>query len=271
MPQVIDQTTQAVTQTPPSAWQILKPFLIISAIILIILIGILLLTIYIIRKIKLSQDVYHRLHRERKRLCKVHKDTKRYIKWWKYHRNDLIKTIYQNSGKFHTKTIGHYMGHYYGAEGNLVIAFANRRVWGVLWAKTELLIINKNPYITYETNEEIEDNKGTKKVIKKKVKEHLPTNIEHFADDAIYLNAYGIDIDERTGFYHPVLMNEKGEIINLALPTYQSLRDVVLQSYMYEQTNQFVKVAKKSIDLNPTIRGIQKVQDSSQSIETRGE
>lgn len=266
---MINQGAEAISQAP-STWQILKPFLIISAIIFVVLVGILFLTIYIIKKIKLSQDIYHRLHRERKRLCKVHADKKRYIKWWKYHRNDMIKAVYTNSGNIHIKNIGYYMGHYFGAEGNMVVAFANRRVWGVLWAKTELLIINKNPSIVFETNEEIEDSKGVKKVVKKKVMQKLPTNIEYFTDQGLFLNAYGVDMDERTGFYYPVLKNERGEIVNLALATYQSLKEVVIQSLMYEQTNQYQKSIKKAVEMNPTIKGIQKIQDSSQSIETQG-
>lgn len=270
MPEVISKGAEAIAQQP-SAWQIVKPFVIVGGILIVIAVLILILTIWIIKKIKLSQDIFHRLHRERKRLCKVHADRKRYIKWWRFTHNDIIKAVYTNSNNLHTKRIGHYMGHYYGSEGNLIVAFANRRTWGILWAKTELLVINKNPYIHFETNKEITDSKGMKKVVKEEIKQTLPTNIEYFTDEGLFLNAYGIDIDERTGFYHPVLKNEKGEVINLALPTYQSLRDVILQSYLYEQTNQFVKVAKKSIDLNPNIRGIQKVSDSSQSIETKNE
>ena len=128
--------------------------------------------------------------------------------------------------------------------------------------------MNKQKDFFMEVPKEIEE-KGVKKVIRESVKQDLPTNIESFANDSIYLFCYGIDKDERTGFCYPVLRGNDGQVIDMSLPTYQSLRDVVLGSYLYEQTDLFVKVAKKSIDLNPNIRSIQKVSDSSQSIDTK--
>lgn len=270
MPQIIDRTAGHVA-TQPTTWQVIKPFLIIFAIIVVLGVLITLLTFWIMKKIKLSQDIYHRIHRQRRRLCSQHADKKRYLKWWKFRKNDVIKTMYLNSGKLKINTLGHYMGHYYGSEGNLVIAFANNRKWFFLWAEIELLIVNKLPVIHYETNQEITDEKGTKKIVKQQVEQRLPTDIEHFTDEAIMLNAVGVDKDERTGFYHPVLKDKNGQIVNLALPTFQSLKNVVLQSYLYEQTNSFVRIAKRSMDLNPNVRGMQKLSDSSQAIETRQE
>jgi hypothetical protein len=68
-------------------------------------------------------------------------------------------------------------------------------------------------------------------------------------------------------FYVPVMKSKEGKVIDLTLPTYDSLKGVVLGDYLYEQTTSFSQLAKKSMDINPYIRGAIKVSDTSQSVE----
>ena len=267
MPEIINKETIAETIKEPSTWQQLKPFVIWAVVILAFFTVITLLTIWIIKKIKLNQDVYHRLYRERRSLCSIHADNYRYLKYWKYRKNQEIKSIYNHNGKLITSFLGYYMGHFYSSEGNLNLCFSNHRKWLILFPIRDIIIINKRDKLIIDVPKEIEE-KGIKKIVKESIEQELPTDIENFANDCIYLTCFGIDKDERSGFFFPVLKDKDGNVINMALATYQSLRDVILGNYLYDQTDMFVKVAKKSIDLNPTIRGIQKVSDSSQSIET---
>jgi hypothetical protein len=68
-------------------------------------------------------------------------------------------------------------------------------------------------------------------------------------------------------FYIPVLEAKDGKVIDFAMPVYTALRDVVMEEFLFEQTDEFSKVAKKSIDLNPNLRYYMKAGDQSQSIE----
>jgi hypothetical protein len=88
-----------------------------------------------------------------------------------------------------------------------------------------------------------------------------------FNDNEILLYAEGIS---HTGqFFVPVLKTKDGKIIDLTTPIYQSLKDVVLNDYLYVQTTEFVAVAKKGIDMNPNLRYIQKTGDANQSVEAQ--
>jgi hypothetical protein len=63
------------------------------------------------------------------------------------------------------------------------------------------------------------------------------------------------------------LKSQDGKIIDLSLPVYVSLKQVVLGDYLYEQTDEFGKLAKQSMNINPNLRYQMKAGDSSQSVE----
>lgn len=138
----------------------------------------------------------------------------------------------------------------------------------MIFPRNDLLIINTKPKMTiYEKKEVIT---GTKREVVKVSKEiDLPIDFAVFGQNEIILYAYSIDMDIRTNFYYPVLKDKDGRIINMFFPTYENMKEVVVESYLFDQTDDFVKVAKKSIDLNPLIRGHNKVLDNSSSIETQ--
>ena len=269
MPEIIAKT-ENILNPEQTTWQFIKPYLIGGLIIMVILALLIWLVMWIIKKIKQNQDVYYRIKRQRKKLCAMHADKFRYRSFWWYKRNDPLKCVhFDNNNHYITKKVGNYMGHFYGSEGNLIVAFANSRKWFILYPTIELLIINKNIDVVYQVNTEEIDDKGVKKIVKKEIKQDLPTDIEQFTDEGVMLFAYGIDMDERSTFYFPVLKSKDGKIVELALPTFQSMKDVIMTSYMYDTVDSFAKLSKKGMELNPQIRSIQKIQDSSQSIDTK--
>jgi len=63
------------------------------------------------------------------------------------------------------------------------------------------------------------------------------------------------------------LKSKDGKIMDLSLPVYETLKQVVLGEYLYEQTDEFGKLAKQSMNINPNLRYAMKSQDASQSVE----
>jgi hypothetical protein len=97
--------------------------------------------------------------------------------------------------------------------------------------------------------------------------EHLPnpSDIIRFNENEILIFAESLS---NTGmFLIPVLKDKDGEIIDLSMPVFDSLKKVVLGEYLYEQTDEFSKLSKKTLEINPYIRAITKTQDTSQSVE----
>jgi len=91
------------------------------------------------------------------------------------------------------------------------------------------------------------------------------TDVIKFNEDEILI--YAESLSNVGMFYVPVLKAKDGKIIDLSLPVYQSLREVVMGEYLYSQTDEFTKIAKKSIDMNPSLRFQSKLSDSNQSVE----
>lgn len=223
--------------------------------------------IWLVGKIKEGRDVWFQIWKHKKHLCKIHRDKWRNKAFFKFRKNSPIRIVYQDNNNVHSKVVGHYKGHYLSHEGNVTILFNCRRKW-LIFPKNELLIVNTNPdMIFYETKQVIKGNKmETERV---PVTTKLPNNFVSFNSEDIIIQAFSIDMDVRTNFYYPVLKDKNGKIINMFFPTFETMKQVVIESYLFDQTDDFVKVTKKSIDLNPLIRGHNKVLDNSASIETQ--
>lgn len=229
--------------------------------------GLIFLLIYIINKIKEGRDVWYQVWKHKKHLSKIHRDKWRLRAFFRYSKNNPIRIIYHEGGQVFTKVIGYYKGHYTSHEGNITMMFNCRRKW-LIFPRSDLLILNTRAKMTIYEKKEVD--KGTKKEIIRDSKEiDLPYDFVTFGQSEIIIYAYAIDMDIRTNFYYPVLKDKDGNIINMFFPTYENMKQVVIESYLFDQTDDFVKVAKKSIDLNPLIRGHNKVLDNSSSIETQ--
>lgn len=237
---------------------------IVFIVIIVIILGILGVALirWFIKWIKLRSDIFYKMKQDRVKLAKTHS---RYPKdyWWNIDKNIPIRIVKNNEdGNLDiSKPIAYYRGDYISHEGNLIMAIniKNKKKWFVI-PITDLLIFPKKDKIKLVQR----DGKG------KKIKEEiiqLPNadKILKFNTDEIFLYANGIS---NTGsFYVPVLKSNEGKIIDLSMPVYQTLKDVVLEDYLYEQTSEFVGIAKKSMDLNPHARYIQKTSDVNSSVE----
>jgi len=255
-----EQSVSGLTAFLKSWWIWLIATLIIVALILWLL-------VYIIKKLKEGKDIWYKITKDKKYLCKMHRDKQRIKKYFRMSKNSPLRLFYKENDEVRTKTIGYYRGHYTSRDGNITIMFNCRRKW-LIFPKNDFLFINSKEKIII-VRKEINDT-GIKKEVKNIEEVYdLPKNIVSFNQDEILINAYSIDMDYRTEFFVPVLKDRQGNVINMALPTYESMKQIAIEGYLYDQTDDYSKVLKKSIDLNPTIKAHNKISDSSSSIESQ--
>lgn len=237
-------------------------YIIIGLVLLLLfVIGIFFLVRWLVKFIKSRSDIFWKLKTERIKLAKIQK---RYPSnsWYKVEKNTPIRLVKKENGKLSiSQPIAYHRGDYMTHEGNVVICMNlrnNKQYW--FFPITDLLIIpNKESVEITERNE-----KG--KIEKVKI-DNLPQakDIVQFNENEILIHAESLS---NVGmFYFPVLKATDGKIIDLSLPVYQSLREVVVGEYLYTQSDDFVKVARKSMDLNPNLRYQMKAGDSNQNIE----
>lgn len=236
----------------------------ILLIIIMIVLGVLLVFLfrYIIRYIKLRSDIFYKLKIEKLKLAKI-QGTYPSKYWWNTEKNTPIRLIKKDSeGEIMiTQPIAYHRGDYASHEGNIVIAMSLRgkKKW-LIFPTTDLLIIpNKE-----EREVSIKDYEGKKS---KETYKNLPKakDIIKFHQNEILI--YAESLSSTGMFYIPVLKSDDGKVIDLSMPTYQSLKEVAIEDYLYEQTSEFVGIAKKSMDINPSVNYIKKTNDTSQSVE----
>jgi hypothetical protein len=226
----------------------------IVILVLVVIFGIVafLLVKWIINFIKEQNDIFYQIRKQRIKLASAQRRYKvnySIIKFWNYKGNTPIRLARQrDDGTIHiSKPICYYRGDFRTHEGNIVIAF-NMKGNEIMWVfpKQELLIIPNREKITLHTK----DGDGQTKEI---VIDNLPTadKIVQFNENEILLFAEGLSNSGH--FYIPVLKSKDGKMIDLSLPVYESLKEVALGNYLYEQTDAFVKVSKKGIELNPNL------------------
>lgn len=232
--------------------------------IVIFLIFVFIIIRWLIQYIKSRTDLFYQLKIKRLKLAKVHKSYPS-KKYFKFHNNTPIRLVRKNiDGKATiSRPIAYHKGDYITHEGNVIISFnmiGNNRFF--FFPMSELLIIPNYDKVSYM------EKKGEKN--KEIVIDNIPLakDIVQFNENEILL--YADSISNTGQFYVPVLRTKEGKIIDLSFPIYQKLKDVVIGDYLYEQTEEFSKVAKKSIDINPNLRYQTKFNDSSQSVDTQG-
>jgi hypothetical protein len=166
---------------------------------------------------------------------------------------------------FITEPIAYYRGDYTSNEGNIIISMNMRdnNKWLII-PITDLLIVPDKESVEIEQK----DKKGkTEKVTIK----DLPRarDIVQFNENEVLLYIESLANIGGNGneFYMPVLRAKDGRVVNLALPTYNSLREVVIEDYLLDQSDEFVKLAKKHISLNPNANYQNRVGDNSKSVD----
>lgn len=234
----------------------------------IVAVVVLILIFFIVRWIvsffKARADIYYMLKKKRIYLSKIQKTYPQSKHWWKVQKNVPIRLVkIGNNGKpVITSPIAYHRGDYTTSEGNIVISFnmsGHNRLF--LFPITEVLVIPNFSKI------QVQQRIGEK--VNKIEIEGIPNakDIVHFNDNEILLYAEGIS--HAGQFFIPVLKSKEGKIIDLTLPIYQSLKEVILGDYLYIQTSEFTSIARKSIDMNPNLRYQQRVADQNQSVEAQ--
>lgn len=234
-----------------------------AVIFVVIVFVIAIILVKIIRYLKLRTDLFYRMKNER---IKNAKNQSRYLKskaWWNINKNIPLRMVKKNEEGVLviTNPFAYYRGDYISHEGNVVIAMniPNRKRWWIFPMVDLLILPNKENVDLTERKE-----RGNEKVAKLR-KIPLAKDLIQFLDNEILIYADSISFSGE--FYFPVVKDTKGKIIDLAMPIFQSLKDVAIEDYLYTQTTEFVELSRKAMDINPNIRATQKIGDKSQSVE----
>jgi hypothetical protein len=216
---------------------------------------------WLIKYLKSQNDIFFKMRKERIQLAKIHR---RYNSnhWWKVEKNVPVRLIKKENDKLIiSKPIGHHRGDYTTHEGNVIISLnlIGKKKW-FIYPDTDILVILNRETIKLEQR----DVKGKKTSIELI---NLPQakDIVQFNENEVLIFAESLS---KVGhFLIPVLKTKDGKIIDLSLPTYSTLREVILGDYMYSQTSDFGVLAKKSMEINPNVRAITKVGDANNSVD----
>ena len=230
---------------------------------ILIVIGIFFLIKWLIKFIKNQNDIYYRLKNDRIKLSKIQKSypSKHF---WKVNKNIPIRLVKRNQlGKISVSDIiGYHRGDYTSHEGNIIISLnlKDKKKWFV-FPITDILVIPDREKIIIN---QIKKNKADDTLI---TIDNLPRarDIIQFNSNEILIFAESLSFSGL--FLTPVLRTEDNKIMDLSIPVYHTLREAVLNDYMYEQVNSFAVLSKKATEINPYLRSITKLQDASQNVD----
>jgi hypothetical protein len=153
------------------------------------------------------------------------------------------------AGKNAVKVVGNYIGECVTADGYRNFMLWNSRKY-VFWKNVFIIKVNMNDKIRIETV----DKEGARAV----VTHELPIDLILEGDSLIVVKGEGVD---KAGyFYYPLLADVNGNIINMDLFAYARARDTALITTMYQQTEDFSKVQRSAINMNPNVRYIMKTK-----------
>jgi hypothetical protein len=241
----------------PVFWGIIALLILIA----LVLVGVFFLVRWLVKFFKNQKNVFYSLRTDRVKLARIQR---RYPSkhWYKVQKNIPIRLVkIVNNKPYISNPIGNHRGDYMTHEGSVVISMnlTNDKKWFILPVTSLLIVPNKEKIELAQ-----QDEKGKSKVL---VIDNLPLakDIIQFNENEILI--YAESISNVGIFYVPVLRAKDGKIIDLSLPVYNSLKEVVMGEYLLEQTNNFVDVSHKSVNMNPILRWQTKVQDSSSSVD----
>lgn len=227
----------------------------------IILLGIVFFIRWLVKFIKLRNDIYYRARSDRMKLARIHK-TYPSKHWLKVSKNTPIRLVkLVNNKPYISSPIGYHKGDYMSHDGNFNISMnliGDKHFF--IFPKASLLVIPDRD--SFKINSR--DDKGKLKEIEIKDLPRVDKIVQLTANDILL---YCESISNIGLFHFPVLKAVDGKILDLSMPIYKSLKDIAVSEYLYEQSDEFVKVNKKAIDMNPNIRGTQKINDSSGNVE----
>lgn len=238
-------------------------YVLIGALLIIgLFIGAFFIVKWLVNYIKEQNDIFYKLKKERILLAKIHR---RYPSkhWYKITQNIPIKLVRTENGKpYISNPIAYHRGDYATHEGNILIScnFQGRNKFWVFPSQDLIIIPNKEKIKIEQRNQETGKNNEI-------TIDNLPLakDIIQFNENEILI--YAESISKSGYFFMPVIKAEDGKIIDLALPVFASLREVILHEYMYDQTSLFGSLAKKASDLNPYLRQVVKIQDNNSAVD----
>jgi len=161
--------------------------------------------------------------------------------------HDIIQVI----GRFGVKSVGWYEGECITADGYKNFLISNGRKW-LFWKNKFVLRVNLNEKHIIETR----DDKG-----KRELREYLiPKDNLIEGSDVIIVKGEGFD--KANYFYYPLVADEHGNIVNMDLIAFARAREVAMLDTLYQQTEDFARVQREAININPHVR---------YNLKTRGE
>lgn len=229
--------------------------------ILLLLVGFFFILRWIVQFIKSKSDIYYLLKKERMKLSKIHSryNSKHFLK---VEKNTPIRLVRKSSGKLEvSEPIGNHRGDFVSHEGNVIISLnlKKNKKW-LFFPITDILVIPNRDSVKIQRKNQFG-----------KQEEITITNIPR-AKDIVQFNENEIllfaeSVSNVGIFYIPVLKASDGKIIDLSLPVYQSFKDLVVGDYLYQQSADFVDVAKKTIALNPNLAYSVREKDSNSNVD----
>lgn len=239
-------------------WWIVIGFIII----VLILVGIFFLVRWIVQFFKNKNDLFQQLKTERMSLAKIQR---RYPSksWLKVQKNTPIRLVKRDENGIPkvSPPIAYHRGDFTTSEGNVIISMnlKNKKKFWIL-PITDLLIIPNKEEMTFTTRDR--DGKASMTTVK-----NLPKvkDIVQFNEEEILI--YAESFSNAGMFYVPVIIAKDGKVIDLTLPVFQSLKEVIIGDYLYRQSTDFVDLSKKAVDMNPVLRFNMKSADSNASTE----
>lgn len=164
---------------------------------------------------------------------------------------DIIQIV----GRFGNKIVGYYFGECITPDGTKNFLVWNTRKF-LFWKNTFIIKVNLNDTVKVE-----EKDKDTgKRTVNTYV---LPKDLLIEGENAIIIKGEGVD--QAGYYYYPVLTDETGNIVNMDIFAYAKARDVAILDTLYQQTEDFSKVQREAINLNPNVRFISKTKGQSVS------
>ena len=238
-------------------WYIVLGFLVIVA----ILIGLFFLVRWIVKFIKSRNSLYYLLRMERMKLASVHSRYKS-NHFYHVHKNTPIRLVRNVDRKLHiSEPFAYHRGDFVSHDGQLNISMnlVGDKKWFIFPVKSLLVIPDKD-----SVEVQVRDEKGKQKTT---IIAGLPraSQIVQFNQREILLF---IESVSQVGlFYIPVLKTKDGKILDLSLPVFQSFKEVAVGDYLYQQSADFVDIAKKSIAINPNLNYEVKSRDANQNVD----
>jgi hypothetical protein len=164
---------------------------------------------------------------------------------------DVVEMI----GRFGAKIIGYYMGECTTSDGYRNYLLWDRRKF-LFWKNQFILKVNLNDKVMVETFDD--------ETQKRKIEEYnMPQDLIKEGENLIVIKGEGVD--QSGYFYYPLLTDDEGNVVNMDLIAFAKSREVAMLDTLYQQTEDFARVQREAININPNVRYVIKTKGESVS------